>query len=751
MRKVRAEEGPDCFQDVGARKFARFVCVLAAVLLSVGLAPAFAADPSAAADKKVLVLNSFSDRNFDILESLKSALRARDPRSIGFYAEYLEDQRFSNDGYETSLVENLRRAYGAERPDLVIVYAYPALQFALRHRDELFPGVPILFTGVGANRIEGQKMLPGVTGVTEIVDVRGTIDLALRLHPKTDTVAVITNTSEFEKFWLAAVHAELLRRQDRLREVDIVGPASGQLLKNVAALPPDTVVLFQLAPYDSIHSAIGVYDILAVVGQQVPTYCIFPALCLNHGGIGGADTDLKDEISLTAEQAKRVLSGERAENIPIVSERTDQIRVDSRQLRRWKIPESALPPGSQVLYREPTFWQREQKYIIVAVVVILAQSLLILGLLWQRARKRKAEAVLRESEKRFRVMADTTPSLIWMCDQQGKITYLNYRRIEFTGSNSGDGFGETWSAFVHPDDLKDVTDSLSAALKTRQSFSKEYRLRRHDGVYRWIFDVASPRVNGDRSFSGFISSGIDITDQKLAQEALENVSGQLIEAQEKERARIARDLHDDICQRLALLSMELEQVKRNGSPPATKKHLEDIRQHCSEIAGDVQSLSHELHSSKLEYLGIVSAISGFCKEFGKQHAADVEFAEQNVPPNLPKDVSLCLFRVVQEALNNAIKYSGTRQIAVTLSGADNEVQLVIKDAGAGFDVERAKQDRGLGLVSMQERVHLVHGYFDIQSRPGAGTKIVTVVPVTTASTGPQVPFDDNDRASAGAA
>jgi signal transduction histidine kinase len=156
-------------------------------------------------------------------------------------------------------------------------------------------------------------------------------------------------------------------------------------------------------------------------------------------------------------------------------------------------------------------------------------------------------------------------------------------------------------------------------------------------------------VNGDGSFAGYIGSAIDTTDQKLAQQALQRVSGQLIEAQEKERRRIARDLHDDICQRLALLSIEIEQANRGSTGPlaATQISLEDIRKHCSEIAGDVQSLSHQLHSSRLEYLGIVTAIRGFCGELSKQHKVNIEFSERDVPIDLPKDTSLCLFRVAQ--------------------------------------------------------------------------------------------------------
>ena len=131
----------------------------------------------------------------------------------------------------------------------------------------------------------------------------------------------------------------------------------------------------------------------------------------------------------------------------------------------------------------------------------------------------------------------------------------------------------------------------------------------------------------------------------------------------------------------------------------------------------------------LDYLGIAAAIRGFCKEFAKQHDINIEFTDQNVPKHLPRDVSLCLFRVAQEALHNALKYSGTSQYVVQLTGLADEVQLVVSDAGVGFDVDEAMKNRGLGLASMLERAHLVHGRLSVESRPGAGTKIVAVVPL----------------------
>jgi len=238
-------------------------------------------------------------------------------------------------------------------------------------------------------------------------------------------------------------------------------------------------------------------------------------------------------------------------------------------------------------------------------------------------------------------------------------------------------------------------------------------------------------MNGDGSFAGFIGAAIDTTDQKLAQQALGKISGQLIEAQEQERSRIARELHDDICQRLAVLSMEIDQANLvvDESAAGTKKKLGEIGKLCAEIGSDIQSLSHQLHSSILDCLGIATAIRGFCDELSKQYEISIEFTERNVRKHLPKDVSLCLFRIAQEALHNAVKYSEVSEFAVVLSETADTIQLLVVDRGAGFDVEEVKKEGGLGLVSMQERAHLVHGTVVVESKPGEGTKITAVVPL----------------------
>jgi signal transduction histidine kinase len=200
----------------------------------------------------------------------------------------------------------------------------------------------------------------------------------------------------------------------------------------------------------------------------------------------------------------------------------------------------------------------------------------------------------------------------------------------------------------------------------------------------------------------------------------------LVEAQEKERARIARELHDDINQRLAMLALELEQLQDN--PVEVGSRLQELRKQTTEIPNDVQALSHELHSSKLAYLGVVAGIKSWCREFGERQRMEVEF-RSDVLSVLPLEVGVCLFRVLQEAVHNAVKYSGTKRVEVQLAEHSNEVHLVARDSGKGFDIEAASQGRGLGLASMQERVRLMSGTISIESKPMGGTTINVRVPV----------------------
>ncbi|MGA8492787.1 MAG: sensor histidine kinase [Terriglobales bacterium] len=271
--------------------------------------------------------------------------------------------------------------------------------------------------------------------------------------------------------------------------------------------------------------------------------------------------------------------------------------------------------------------------------------------------------------------------------------------------------------------------SIWGAMHGRGPFTGQEPMRNVLSLQVFLIFAATP----------FMALAAVVEERASARLVEKELSRRLISEQERERTRIARELHDDICQRLALLSGELHQASLGET---TKQRLEEINQHCSEIAADVQLLSHQLHSAKLDYLGISAAIRGFCRELGKQQEVSIEFTERNVPESVSRDGSLCLFRVAQEALHNAVKYSGTKRFWVELSGAGNQVRLEVKDAGIGFDLKEANQIGGLGLVSMQERVRAVNGRFYVESKPGAGTKITAFVPVAAGDSAEKATSDD---------
>jgi PAS domain S-box-containing protein len=217
----------------------------------------------------------------------------------------------------------------------------------------------------------------------------------------------------------------------------------------------------------------------------------------------------------------------------------------------------------------------------------------------------------------------------------------------------------------------------------------------------------------------------DVTDRKQAEKAVSEMTRKLIRAEEEQRTRIARELHDDINQRLALLTIKLEELQ--DEPSGVRSRVRELRKQADEISSAVQALSHELHSSKLEYLGVATAMKSWCRELAERHQIKVEF-KSDVSSVLSPEIGLTLFRVLQEALRNAVKHSGAKQIEVQLAKQPNEVHLIVSDSGKGLDVEAAMQGQGLGLTSMRERVRLVNGTISIQSKPMRGTTIHVCVP-----------------------
>jgi PAS domain S-box-containing protein len=345
--------------------------------------------------------------------------------------------------------------------------------------------------------------------------------------------------------------------------------------------------------------------------------------------------------------------------------------------------------------------------------------------------RKRAEQVLRESEERFRRVADTAPVLIWMSGTDKLCSFFNQGWLDFTGRSLEDEAGEGWVSGVYPEDVQRCLDLYSASFDARIDFEMEYRLRRFDGEYRWVVDYGVPRFESDGAFCGYIGSCVDITERKSSTESLKALTGRMIHAQEEERARIARDLHDDFSQRLALQCIELEQMRKNlpESELEGRARLQKLLKGTKSMSADIRSLSHELHSSRLEFIGLLPAVSGLCNEIAEKYKIEVQFTGGEVPFNVPKDIALCLFRVTQEALGNVVKHSQTNRTIVELDMNASGVSLRVTDNGRGFDPGAANPDAGIGLLGMTERLRLVGGKLSIRSELMRGTEILAEVPL----------------------
>ena len=492
-------------------------------------------------------------------------------------------------------------------------------------------------------------------------------------------------------------------------------------------------------------------------------------------------------------------------------------------------------------------------------------------LLYERQRQ-SALDTLRESEERFRLVSNAAPVVMWTVNIDKFCDYVNKTWLDFTGRSMDAELGNGWTEGIHPEDLPGTMAAFAQSFDRREKFNMEYRVRRHDGEYRWFLDVGVPRFHEDGSFAGYAGVGIDVTERKNAEQTLERayhaleeqaaflqtrrellqtfvkyvpaavamldsdmrylrvsdrwcsdysldgsnilgrshyevfpdlsdswkqihrrclagetlraeedrwdrpegttwlrwevrpwkirdgmqggilifaediterkrseetllgMSRKLVEAHEQERSRIGRELHDDVVQRLALVAIDLETIGKDipDSAPEVRARISKLRSETTEITDDVQSLSHELHSSRLEYLGIDGAAKTFCREFGERQKVAVDFQSQDLPADLPSIVSLSLFRVLQEALRNAIKHSGVDRFEVRLWGIPAEIHLTVSDLGKGFEMEAAMKSSGLGLTSMQERLRFVGGELSINTKPKNGTTVHARVPFNSA-------------------
>ena len=532
------------------------IAPLFALLLCCPLAPA--ADPEAV--RNVLVLYPTGEGQpgsllFD--QGLRSTLKASSTERIEIYNEYLDSARFPDDEHQRQLADFLRQKYAGRKIDVVIPGSGSLPGFRLEVSRRNVPRSP---HRVRRHRATGSGLpvaRPDVIGVPMRMDLVGTLEAALRLHPNTRRVVVVAGAAKTDAFWETEARQSFRGYEDKVEFVYLTGLPMDDLLQRISTLPEGSIVLYLHVMRDGAGNSFTPAEVAGRVAEaaNAPVYAHIDSY-LGRGVVGGRMLSFEAEGKNAAQLALRILAGERPENIPIPAVSENAYLFDWRQLQRWGISEKDLPPGSVVRFRQPTFWEVYRWHVIGVVSLFAIEALLICGLLVQRAYRRRAEAGLRENQRELRAL-----------------------------------------------------------------------------------------------------------------------TGRLLQAQETERRRIARELHDDLNQRLALLAVELDLLGQ--VPPASAAQLvgrmNELSAQVKQLSSAVHDLSHNLHPSKLEQLGLVAGIRCLCKEQAQAHDLEVEFSHQKLPPSIPGDTALCLYRIVQEALRNIVKHSGARHAHVELGGSTDAV------------------------------------------------------------------------------
>jgi PAS domain S-box-containing protein len=355
----------------------------------------------------------------------------------------------------------------------------------------------------------------------------------------------------------------------------------------------------------------------------------------------------------------------------------------------------------------------------------------LLSIMMDITERKRAVQALGESEERLRIAIEAGHMYTFEWDMATDVVERSQQSLRILGLDGG-GLRHTKQELIErilPEDRQQYVAALRSVKPEQQEYKTLFRLQLENGRIAWLEESGRAVFGMDGILTKVIGITSDVTQVRESERALRELSGRLITSQEEERCRIARELHDHIGQETALLCV---QAQRLDSGLADEEHtthsdVHELYRRMKVLAGDISKLSHRLHSSELTFLGLAVAAERLCRDIAHQYGTDVDYHVKSVPPNIDSVKAGCIYRVLEEALQNVAKHSHARQVFVQLQTVQNELALEVRDNGDGFDVEKAGS--GLGLLSMRERVHFVGGRFAIISKPGSGTKVTAYVAV----------------------
>ena len=455
---------------------------------------------------------------------MQAAFAARGPGQVEFFVETMDTMWFDRSEIEPEFLSLFRKKYGNRKIDLLMAAGADALDFALRFRQLLLPAVPIVFYNVAEDTLPQREFGPGIAGAVLRFNVAGTLDLATRLQPSSRRVVIVSGTSPYDRNWLRRAREALRAYEGRLEISYWTGQQLEQLFVNLRKLPADTIVLYLAISADGSARTYSPADIARQVAaaSTAPVYGVLETY-LGQGIVGGAFPSFEAHGNLAGEVALKVLTGEKPENIGLQLSPQSVATIDSRGLQRWNISESRLPRGTAVRFRSPSVWEQYRWYIVGALTIIAVQALLIFGLIFHRARRRRAEAAFRESQELMELSTNAGELGLWARDLECNDLWTNPRLRFLFGFGEHDVLRlEDMIDRIHPDDRARVVMEVERAQRTGESFEDEFRVLIPDGSERWV--ATKGRTVAETSGNGARRLGVmfDITQRKRAEQDLKD-------------------------------------------------------------------------------------------------------------------------------------------------------------------------------------------------------------------------------------
>lgn len=674
---------------------------------------------------------------------IRSALRSNALFDVQLYDEYLDVSRFSGHANAHAFAEYLRRKYAGIKIDIIITVYPPAAEFLLREEINVFPGTPIVANQVSRAYAANLNQYPPprpITGTITGDNAAAVLDAAFQMRPGTKHVALVGGTAPDN------IHAEQVVRKglepylEKLELIDLTQMPMEEILSRVGSLPPDAIILYAGLFSDGTGRNFVPRDALSDISRaaNAPVFGLYESF-LGYGIVGGRLVSWEQIGREAAAIALRIMGGEPPASIPFGGEQAYVDAFDWRELKRWDIPESTLPPGSEIRYRAPSVWEEHRKAIIGAIALIMFEGFLILGLVINLRRRRLAEQSLGESEARLSLAAASANLGMWSISvDSGQVWVTDKIRELFDFPPHEELHFESFLGRIHPEDRERVHRTLEQASQSGEYIAIDFRVLGAGGTVRWIASRCRLQKTTAGKPSSMMGVSADISDRKTTEETLRRqekdlskLTGRIIYAQEEELRRLSRELHDDLTQRLAALALDAAVIEQQINPvqPQVVKDLKDLRTNLAEVADEVHDLSRQLHPSILDDLGLVQAVQAERAAFSKKTGIALSFTPDAIPDSLPQQLALCLYRVIREGLQNIAKHSQATAASIKLQGLSDGIRLLIQDKGIGFDPKAVKKKAGIGLSSMRERIRLLNGTISFKSQPGQGTEIQVFIPL----------------------